>query len=45
MNFVRGQDPKESMGIGQDAILKEIGGIILRDDTVEEWSNWSSCLS
>lgn len=37
MNFVRGQDPKESMGIGQDAILKEIGGIILRDDTVEDW--------
>jgi hypothetical protein len=29
MNFVRGQDPKESMGIGRDAILKEIGGIII----------------
>jgi hypothetical protein len=37
-NFVRGQDPKETMGIGQDAILKEIGGIILREDT-ENWNH------
>lgn len=29
MNFTRGQDPKEAIGIGRDAILKEIGGIIL----------------
>ena len=28
-SFVRGQDPKETMGIGRDAILKEIGGIII----------------
>ena len=28
-NFVRGQDPKESMSIGRDAILKEIGGLIV----------------
>lgn len=29
MNFVRGQDPKEAMGVGRDAILKEISGIII----------------
>lgn len=29
MNFERGKDPKEAIGIGRDAILKEIGGIIL----------------
>lgn len=38
-SFVRGQDPKEAMGIGIDSILKEIGGIILRDDSVENWRN------
>lgn len=29
MNFVRGQDPKEAMGIGRESILKEIGGLII----------------
>jgi len=38
MNFVRGQGPKEAMGIGLDSILKEIGGIILREDT-ETWNH------
>lgn len=38
MNFVRGQDPKEAMGIGLDSILKEIGGIILREDA-ETWDH------
>lgn len=41
MNFVRGQDPKESMSIGQAAILKEIGGIILREDN-ENWNHIKS---
>ena len=30
MNFERGKDPKEAMSIGREAILKEIGGIIVR---------------
>jgi hypothetical protein len=38
MSFERGKSPKESMGIGQDAILKEIDGIILRED-VENWDH------
>jgi len=38
MNFVRGQDPKESMSIGKEAILKEIGGIIFNgQDAIERW--------
>ena len=36
-NFVRGQDPKETMGIGRDAILKEINGVVLKDDSVDNW--------
>jgi hypothetical protein len=37
MNFVRGQEPKESMGIGLGSILKEIGGIILKEDSIDDW--------
>lgn len=37
MNFERGKDPKESMGIGRDAILKEIGGIIFDRPHYEIW--------
>lgn len=46
MNFVRGQDPKVSMSIGKEAILKEIGGIIFngknaieRWETISKWNN------
>jgi hypothetical protein len=40
MNFTRGQDPKESMGIGRDAILKEIGGIIIdKEDPNSKFSS------
>jgi hypothetical protein len=39
-NFTRGQDPKEAMGIGRDAILKEIGGIILNDDGIAIWKTY-----
>jgi hypothetical protein len=38
-NFTRGQDPKEAMGIGREAILKEIGGIIIdREDPNSKFS-------
>lgn len=32
MNFERGKDPKESIGIGIDARIKEVEGIILREE-------------
>lgn len=38
MNFERGQGVKESIGIGIDARIKEVGGIILReDDFIRGW--------
>jgi len=34
MNFERGKDQKESIGIGKEAILREIGGVIIDE---AEW--------
>jgi hypothetical protein len=42
MNFTRGGDVKETLGIGRDAILKEIGGIVLNDQgRIERWKTTS----
>jgi hypothetical protein len=38
MNFTRGGDVKETLGIGRDAILKEIGGVVINDKgQIERW--------
>jgi hypothetical protein len=37
MNFERGKDPRKSIGIGKESILKEIGGIILSGEEAKEW--------
>jgi hypothetical protein len=39
MNFERGKDPKEAIGIGREAILKEIGGVILNDEEFAKWKD------
>lgn len=42
MTFTRGQDPKGSIGIGKEGILKEIGGIIIDED---KWgSEYPECI-
>jgi hypothetical protein len=38
MAFVRGGEVKEILGIGRDAILKEIGGVVINDKgQIERW--------
>jgi hypothetical protein len=40
MNFQRGKDPKEALGIGKEAILREINGIIVEEsDWTDEYSS------
>ena len=40
MTFVRGGNVKETIGIGRDAILKEIGGIVLNNrGQIEIWKS------
>lgn len=40
MAFVRGGEVKEILGIGRDAILKEIGGIVLNSQgQIERWKS------
>ena len=35
MAFIRGQDPKQSMGIGREAILREIDGIVVDNQSTK----------
>jgi len=43
MNFERGKDPKESIGIGKEAILRDIGEIIIKEAVrVDEYSKYLS---
>lgn len=37
MNFERGKDPRKSIGIGKESILKEIGGIIVSREEGKKW--------